>query len=86
MLITADDYRYEIAEMNIGGTDYWFIVNQSGSIQSRTTEYKEDGDTLIDSSKVTFANTKDETNDSMAKGAVDASNTNVINAATYVYN
>ena len=56
MLIKAEDYRYEIAE--VGGR--WFIVNQSGSIQSRNTEYKEDGDTLIDCSdkSVVFENSE----------------------------
>ena len=84
MLIKAEDYRYEIAE--VGGR--WFIVNQSGSIQSRNTEYKEDGDTLIDCSdkSVVFENSKDATNDSIPVGAVSSSNTNVIDAEDYVYN
>ena len=43
MLIAAEDYRYEIVEVN----GAYFIVNQSGSIQHSNTSYKEDGDTII---------------------------------------
>ena len=44
MLIQADDYKYQIAEVN----GKKFIINSNGSIQHSTTEYKEDGDVLID--------------------------------------
>ena len=43
MLIQAEDYRYEIVEVN----GVYFIVNQSGSIQDSATSYREDGDILI---------------------------------------
>ena len=77
MLIKAEDYRYEIAEID----NKWYIVNQSGSIQGRKTEYKEDGDVLIDCREAAFAD-----DDSIAEGSVDASKTNVIDAEEYVYN
>ena len=52
-LVTADDYRYELAELTLKDKDgndvvYTFIVNQNGAIQHSKTEYKEDGDVLID--------------------------------------
>lgn len=50
MLIKADDYKYQIAEVN----HKTFIVNSNGSIQHSSIEYKEDGDVLIDAKNVTF--------------------------------
>lgn len=50
MLIKADDYKYQIAEVNYKT----FIVNSNGSIQHSSIEYKEDGDVLIDAKNVTF--------------------------------
>lgn len=52
-LVTADDYRYELAELTLEGKDgndvvYTFIVNQNGAIQHSKTECKEDSDVLID--------------------------------------
>ncbi len=44
MLISAEDSRYQVAEID----GHQFIVNQSGSIQHSEPEYKEDGDVLID--------------------------------------
>ena len=52
MLITAKDYRYELAKItDANENDYWFIINQSGSIQHTATQYKEDGSVLIDAKK-----------------------------------
>ena len=48
MLTKADDYKYQLAEVN-GKT---FIVNSNGSIQHSSIEYKEDGDVLIDATNV----------------------------------
>ena len=48
LLITADDYKYQVAEI-LGKK---FIVNSNGSIQHGNVEYKEDGDVLIDTRKV----------------------------------
>ena len=44
MLITANDYKYAVVKVT---DNVHFIVNQSGSIQSGNTSYKEDGETLI---------------------------------------
>ena len=44
LLIQAEDYRYQTAEID----GHTFIVSQSGSIQRNDTEYKEDGEVLID--------------------------------------
>ena len=44
LLITADDYKYQVAEV-LGKK---FIVNANGAIQHSNVEYKEDGDVLID--------------------------------------
>ena len=43
MMVRAEDYRYEIVEVD----GAYFIVNQSGSIQDGNTSYREDGDVLI---------------------------------------
>ena len=43
-MIQAEDYRYQTAEID----GHTFIVSQSGSIQRNDTEYKEDGEVLID--------------------------------------
>ena len=48
LLITADDYKYQLAEV-LGAQ---FIVNANGTIQHGNVEYKEDGDVLIDTRKV----------------------------------
>ena len=48
LLLTADDYKYQVATVEINGTDYQFIVNANGAIQHSNVEYKEDGDVLID--------------------------------------
>lgn len=50
MLITADDYKYEIAEVN----GHYFIINKNGSIQHSKVEYKEDGDVLINAEDYTY--------------------------------
>ena len=50
MQIQADDYKYQIAEVN----GKKFIVNSNGSIQHSNTEYKEDGDVLIDAKKASY--------------------------------
>ena len=42
-MVRAEDYRYEIVEVD----GAYFIVNQSGSIQDGNTSYREDGDVLI---------------------------------------
>lgn len=48
LLLTADDYKYQVATVEINGTNYQFIVNANGAIQHSNVEYKEDGDVLID--------------------------------------
>ena len=48
-LVAAQDYRYQPVEIN----GYTFIVNSNGTIQHSTVQYKEDGDVLIDASKLT---------------------------------
>ena len=53
MQIQADDYKYQIAEVN----GKKFIVNSNGSIQHSNTEYKEDGDVLIDAKKASYDTT-----------------------------
>ena len=50
MLIQADDYKYQIAEVN----DHKFIINSNGSIQHSNTEYKEDGDVLINAKSAKY--------------------------------
>ena len=54
LLIKAEDYKYQLAEVN--GKAY--IVNQNGSIQHSKSEYKEDGDVLINAKNATFENEK----------------------------
>ena len=61
LLITADDYKYQIAKLEIDGTEYSFIVNSNGSIQHGNVEYKEDGDVLIDTRKIVDENDKNVT-------------------------
>ena len=53
MQIQADDYKYQIAEVN----GKKFIVNSNGSIQHSQTEYKEDGDILIDAKNASYNTT-----------------------------
>ena len=53
MQIQADNYKYQIAEVN----GKKFIVNSNGSIQHSNTEYKEDGDVLIDAKKASYDTT-----------------------------
>ena len=43
-LVAAEDYKYQPVEVN----GLLFVVNQNGSIQHSTVEYKEDGDVLVD--------------------------------------
>ena len=62
MQIQADDYKYQIATIEIGKDankkSYSFIVNSNGTIQhSSNTEYKEDGDVLIDAKKASYDTT-----------------------------
>ena len=91
-LITADDYKYEIATVN----GYNFVINQSGSIQHSKTEYKEDGDVLVDCKEakdgaaVAFYTSKDdiaeEYEDSLKTDLGNVKyDTNVFNAAENVY-
>ena len=47
-LVAAQDYRYQPVEID----GYTFIVNSNGTIQHSTVQYKEDGDVLIDASKL----------------------------------
>lgn len=59
MQIQADDYKYQIATIEIGKDankkSYSFIVNSNGTIQhSSNTEYKEDGDVLIKTKDAQF--------------------------------
>ena len=63
-LVTADTYKYEI--VSIEGTALngkSFIINSNGTIQSKDSLYREDGETLIDAEKdaPTFSTAKDET-------------------------
>ena len=46
-LVAAEDYKYQPVEITMDGYDYLFVVNQNGSIQHSTVEYKEDGDILV---------------------------------------
>ena len=43
-LIQAEDYKYQLAQIG----NYCYIVNSNGSIQHSNSQYKEDGDVLID--------------------------------------
>ena len=58
LLLTAEDAKYEVKTVTIDGSDYDFIVNKSGSIQSSKKEYEEDDDVLVDASEATFSDTK----------------------------
>ena len=64
-LVAAQDYRYQPVTIEVKETlkdedgeeyedyvSYTFIVNSNGTIQHSTVEYKEDGDVLIDASKL----------------------------------
>ena len=53
LLIQAEDYKYQTAVID----GHTFIVNRSGSIQKNNTEYKEDGDILIDAKRRTEGGT-----------------------------
>ena len=64
MLVTAKDYRYEIVEIS----GYYFIVNQSGSIQHSNTSYKEDGEVLIRTKADGNGETDTKFNDSSVNG------------------
>ena len=61
LLLTADDYKYQVATVEINGKDYSFIVNANGAIQHSNVEYKEDGDVLIDTRVVKDDNGKEVT-------------------------
>ena len=61
-LITAGDYKYQtvtLSKEELGITTdgaqayYTFIVNSNGSIQHSKSQYKEDGDVLIDARTLT---------------------------------
>ena len=51
-LVAAQDYRYQPVTIDYKDQEYTFIVNSNGTIQHSTVEYKEDGDVLIDASKL----------------------------------
>ena len=51
-LVAAQDYRYQPVTIDYKDQKYTFIVNSNGTIQHSTVEYKEDGDVLIDASKL----------------------------------
>lgn len=59
-LVAAQDYRYQPVTIEVKEKvddeyvmkNYTFIVNSNGTIQHSTVEYKEDGDVLIDASKL----------------------------------
>ena len=51
-MVAAQDYRYQPVVITVGDEEYTFIVNSNGTIQHSTVEYKEDGDVLIDASKL----------------------------------
>ena len=61
-LVAAQDYRYQPVTIEVKEYDedekdyvinkYTFIVNSNGTIQHSTVEYREDGDVLIDASKL----------------------------------
>lgn len=53
MLIKAEDYKYQLVDVD--GINY--IVNQNGSVQHSKSEYKEDGDVLVDAKAATFVST-----------------------------
>ena len=59
MLIKAEDYKYQVVNVD---DEVFYIVNQNGSIQHSKSEYKEDGDVLIDAkgADVKFVTTNDE--------------------------
>lgn len=48
LLITADDYKYQIADVE----GKKFIVNKNGSIQHSNVEYKDDDEVIIDAKNV----------------------------------
>ena len=58
-LITAGDYKYQIARVVTNGATaqevHYFIINNNGSIVTNNSQYKEDGDILIDARNVTKA-------------------------------
>ena len=48
LLITADDYKYQLATIpGEDGDEYTFIVNKNGSIQKNCVDYKEDNEVLF---------------------------------------
>ena len=53
MLIKAEDYKYQLVNVD----DVFYIVNQNGSIQHSKSEYKEDGDVLVNAKEATFVST-----------------------------
>ncbi len=50
-LVQAEDYKYQMVEIDVNGSSNWFIVNANGAIQHGRSEYKEDGDILINTSE-----------------------------------
>ena len=102
-LVTAEDYRYELAvltleDANGNDVEYTFIVNQNGAIQHSKTEYKEDGDVLIDARGTyneatkkyenipTFGGTNElkDSLDATEVGKLNNLNTNTIDVNSYV--
>ena len=79
MLITADENRYEIAQVG----NYEFIVNQSGTIQHSNIEYKESGDTLVNCKEATYLDSDNEYENSVT-GYTDV-DTDVFVASERVY-
>ncbi len=53
-LVQAVDYKYQIAQIDVDGDglNEYFIVNSNGSIQHNNSQYKEDGDVLIDARNI----------------------------------
>ena len=97
MLIKAEDYKYQVVKMKIMGQDREFIVNQNGSIQHANSEYKEDGDILInaknikDEYEIKFLSTNKDYRVENEKYAIDPNSDKLdnrvdsINARVYVY-
>ncbi len=61
LLIQADDYKYQVATININDEPVSFLVNTTGSIQHSKTEYKEDNSVLVNTKDVIFSNAADNT-------------------------
>ena len=55
LLLTADDFKYQIATIPFEDGEATFIVNKNGAIQHSKVKYTEDGDTLIDATSASYA-------------------------------